>query len=412
MSDNRWRVYFKPFDDFGNYTDWVDVTDDVSLTSFGDIQQSLDNTDYDIGIYRTGSVQLRMMNLSGKYSDVGNLMSMFKYTRSNTLCKITWSMDETPALGGTAIAGYHHAFDPGTSDEFAIFTGLLNDDALTMDLKSQQVVFAVLGRESVLDQAVVPGTVAAGDLISAFIYKCLNQTQVSKVVGVDVSKIAVGTDVTIDDVTDLLNRSVSDALNDLLLLSNSILKVEDDYLVIAPRTPTIDVKQTFYGQASVLGPENVTDIQNIRTGLNRTFNYFSWKDNSTPVSDGVSISKYGLRAKAAFDYTYFTDPTKQAALMTGLLNEFSTPKQEFEILTPLTYDTAALNLLDRIAIDYPIPYVRSNFPLSICGQAICGEAKLPTGLWSFKLDTTSNFKPIGKNISIKNKMLTFNVRAI
>jgi hypothetical protein len=404
---NIWRVYIKPFDDTGAYTEWLEVTKDVIFSSLGSINTDLDNTDYDIGVYRVSNFKVTLNNLNGKYSDVGSEQTIFKYKRSDSLVRITWEIEETGPFVGIAESGSGYL-----SEEIDIFVGLLNDESLSMDLSKQEVSFMCLGRESVFQRQIVPfGTISNGDLISTVLYNILNQEAISELMTVDASNIACGIDVTIDSIASLQNKTVQEGLNKLLLASNSVLYIQDDSVFISPRVASDDVRFTFYGQGSPRGQENILDLKNIRNGLNRTFNYFTWKDTALYSSDLTSVDKYGVRKKE-LDFEFITTDVKRQSILDALSLEFKLPKQEFDLYTTLNYQSMAVDLLDRVSIDYPRVYLTGNNPLPICGIAICGEAILPRALWSFDISPIDGYKIIGKSLDIKNSLIKFRARLI
>lgn len=405
--DNSYRVYIKPFDDYGAYSSWIDVTKDVERDSLGSISSDLDNTEFDIGVYRNSSFRLTFKNEHGKYSDVGSPQTIFRYTRSNSLVKVTWAIH----ADGTKLG----MFKCGTrkiSPEMVIFTGLLSDEGTVMDLDAQKVSFTILGRESRLQKAIVPyASLANGQNLSTVIYNCLNQAEITDLLTVSPSNISLGLDQAIDDVSVLETKTVQEALADLLLAGNSVLYVEDDAIKVAPRTATAAVQFTFFGQASPLGVENVQSIKGIRNGLAKTFNYISWRDTNTVSQDATSVAKYGARKKEV-EFPFFTNGTKRQNILDALAAEFKNPKQEFELYSPITYKTLALGLLDRVAIDYPTVYYPQESPLPICGIAVCGEAVLPKVKWAFRLGTDQFFKIIGKSLDAKTSLFKFKLREI
>lgn len=152
MRAQAWKVYLQPFLDSGAYSGvWIDVTDDVELDSMNTIDQSLDNTDYNLGVYKTADFQITFRNDNGKYSDVGQPESIFKYTRTNTLFKLTWRGDSKPPTCGFSVAG-----EQGLCPEVTVLTGLINDSSLTMDLETNELQFDVLGLENVLSNLFPP----------------------------------------------------------------------------------------------------------------------------------------------------------------------------------------------------------------------------------------------------------------
>lgn len=407
MKVNKWRVYLNPFDDDGNYSGYVEITDEVDLSSISKIESNLDNTDYDIGIYRNSNISLKVSNRDGHFSDVGGTRTYFHYKRSDSLIKITWEVEEDGPFCGDAYTG-----SSWLSEETQMFVGLLNDESASMDVGDQYLTFSVLGRESLFQRCTVPASVTNADLISVAIYECLNQTIITDLLTVSQVNIVTDGDVVLDSVTDLANKTVKQALDELLFISNSVLYISGDTVYVSPRDATAAVQFHFYGQASNDGAENISDIKEIISGLRRTFNKIYWNGNATPTQDLDSVNKYGVRRKE-ISSTAITDSTKQNTLMAGILAEFKDPKMEFDLYTPLTYDTLALDLLDRIDIDYPTVYVPSGSGgLPICGVAVCGTAQLPGAYWQFEIDTTTNFKITGRSLDVKNSMFKFKCREI
>jgi hypothetical protein len=407
---NKWRIYLKPFDSDGNYTDWVEVTDDIILDSLGSVNSDIDNTEYDIGVNRFSNFNITFRNDSGKYSDVGEDKSIFRYKRSDSLLKITWEIENGGPYVGIATSGSGYL-----SEEIEIFQGLLNDESLKMDIKKQELTFTCLGREAIFQRTIVPfDTVDNGDLYSETLYKILNQSAITNLLTLDDANIDCGLDQTIDSIASLQNKTVQEGLNKLLLASNSVLYIENGTIFISPREPGVSVAFTFYGQGSQAGPENIVDLKNIQGGLNKTFNFFTWKDTALVSQDPSSVSKYGARKKeVSFEFT--TDETKQQNILDSLKDEFKNPQQEFNITTPLSYQSLAVNLLDRVAIDYPRVYVSTGKQIPICGVAICGDpetATLPKGLWAFTVSDDDGYKVLGKSIDMKNENITFRVRKI
>lgn len=406
--NHKWRVYINPFDDFGEYTGYVEVTEDVIFTSLGSINQDLDNTQYDIGVFRVSNFTMQLRNNHGLYSDVGEPETLFRYKRSNSLVKVTWEVEIDGPYTGLAESesGY-------LSEETTMFIGFINDESSTMDLKDAKLSFTCVGRESLFQRAIVPfGSINNGDLFSEVLYAILNQAEITDHLTVLQANITCDTDLTIDSIASLQNQTVQEGLNKLLLASNSVLYIQNDTIYVSPRTVGADLVFSFYGQGSSNGIENIIGISDIKSGLNRVFNFVTWADTALFSEDATSSTKYGIRKKEV-SFDFITDNTKRTSILDGLRDEFRNPKREFNIVTPLTYESLEVTLLDKVSIDYPTIYLPSpgiEFP--ICGVAICGESVLPRGLWAFSVLSTDEFKVIGKAIDINNAQLRFRVRMV
>lgn len=404
---NKWRVYIKPFDDLGNYLDWVEVSQDVIWGQIGSINSDLDNTDYNIGVYRFSNFNVTLRNDHARYSDVTYPDSIFRYKRGGSLMKITWEIEpEGPFVGiASSESGY-------LSEEVEIFQGLINDDSLSMDLSKQTIQFTLMGRDYLFQTTIVPfTTVHNGDLYSQVIYEILNQSAITSLLTVSQANIVCGLDLAIDSIASLQNQTVQQGLNNLLLISNSVLYIENSTVYVSPRTPTANVIFNFYGQTSSNGSENIIDVQGIKNGMQRLFNYFTWKNTTLFSQSASSVTKYGAQKKE-ISADFVTDATKQQSILDELCGQFSVLKQEFSIIVPISYPALDTGLLSKVSIDYPIVYVSTGDPVPICGSAICGDIVLPKALSSFQISSTDYYSVIGVAVNPQNSTMTFKLREI
>ncbi len=402
MRTNSWRFYITPFLDSGEYGTEVEVTKDVVFNSLGTIQLSFDNSDYDIGILRNSNLSITMNNVLGAYSDVDVNESIFRYTRSNSKFRMTYRREENPNYAGMMVAG-----QTVLCTEVDVFVGLIDDNSAQTNLKDHLLPLSVLGYESLLDVAPVP-TLANGDSVATTLYKLLNQTTITDYLTVALVNITPDEDQTIDDISPYEASTAKEAISDLLLASNSVLYIKDLVVYVVPRTATVAVQKTFYGQAALDGIENIISIDSVRSGFAKVFNYLTWQDDPTIiVEDGSSVSRYNIKAKE-FAVGFFTNTTKIRTLLGAILDEFAIPKQEFVLATAVNYDTLALWFLDRVTVNYPL-MVNGT---CICGIAVCGEALLPTRLSNFYQDPPTDFKIIDIEINIKDSIIKFKLRKI
>ena len=166
--------------------------------------------------------------------------------------------------------GFFTCGNVALSDEVTIFEGLLDDRALKQGAEEQNLKFKVLGKEAILDETLVDFSVLSnGDTFEQIIFKLLDQDQISEVPTVDALNINCQTDIAVDDVTSLENKTVKEALALILQFSNSVLYVKEDVIYVSPRNASAGLKFTFYGQGSRVGVENILDIVDYRKGLNR-----------------------------------------------------------------------------------------------------------------------------------------------
>lgn len=402
------KVEIKPFDIDGNYTEFQDITSDVDLGSFSSISQQLDNSEYNVGVFRFSSFNIGVRNQNGKFSEAGETNSIFQFKRSDSILKVSWR-EKPEAYCGTAVTGV------SALGEFTeVFQGLLNDESAATSINVQNLSFAVLGLESIFSRVIVNfASLSAGDTFETIIETILNQTEITKVLTVDASNISVGVNVATDAIADFEDKTVKEALDDLLLLSNSVLYIENATVFVKPRTAGATVEKTFFGQSSSNGIEDALDIFDIRAGQNKMFNYWKWANTSVVVTDTDSINANGVRKKDELDYSYITNSTKQDNILDSLLAEFKDPKTELKILTPLTYETLALGFLDRVAIDYPPVAYGGEGDIPIYGLAVYGASFYPISQFSLTLDPDEDqFKIMGKKVDTKFGNITLSLRRI
>lgn len=403
----RIRVYIKPFDDAGNYVeDYSEITDDVVRDSVSAIRQTIDGRNpFDIGVYKNSSISLTVRNDHGKFSDVGEHGSIFRYKRADSLVKITWDIadHEFQAFGSV----------PGElqGEEVTVFEGLLNDDSSKTTAADQKMTFSVLGKESIFDRTLVPfASLSDGDLASSVILDCLNQTAITDLLTVDAGNITLDNDIQVDSVSAFENKTVKEALDELLLVTNSVLYLDGDTIKVVAREATPSVEFTFYGQGSENGRENITEITGDRTGISRLFNFITWRGTSLKSENSTTIIKYGYRKKE-IETDAITDNTRRQAALDAIKAEFGDLKREFELTTPLTYDVLELALLARVSIDYP-PLLVSTADLPYYEFAEYEVAQYPKELLGFSVLSVDNFKIIGREINLLKGEVKFMMRKI
>lgn len=409
MASGSYRAYIKPFNDDGSYADYIDVSNDVDFENVGSIKTDFDSNEYGVGTYKTSSFPIAMKNNDGKYSDIDASNSIFRFKRGGSLFKLTWRFGEDDFQAGIGVA------DSGQplSEEVDLFIGILNDESARFDVASQRIQFQILGRESIFQKAIVPfSSISNGDLLSEVIYACLNQAAITELLTVDQGNIVCGIDAAIDSIAPLENKTVEDSIKLLLENSNSVLYIDGDTLKVCARTPTAEVQYNFYGQGSVSGIENVDAVSNESNGLSRTFNFWTYEESSVTSEDSASILQYGYR-RAERSSDFLTDPSKLSALLDSFRDEFSQPRQEFELLTRLNYSTLALKLLDRISVDYPyLPVEDPNANLPLWGHAEYGVALAGMIVQAFFVLPDDHYKIIGKTVDVKNQKVKLRLRLI
>lgn len=407
---SKLHVYIKPFDANGVYVpDFIEVTNDVSQDGLGTLNQQLDNTAFDIGIFRNSFGKLKLRNDHGFYSEVGNTNSIFNHTRSNSLLRITWEPGDGPLICGFFKAGVETIL----SEEIEIFTGFLNDRGTKSDISDQLITFDMLGKAAIFGQTRVPfASLSAGDLTSLTLFKLLNQTKITDLLIVDAANISVSIDSTIDTKASMDGELVLEALKRLLGPANAVLYIKNDTVFISPRTPTVSSQFTFFGHGSANGIENIISIKSIRSGVQRVLNYVRWQNTNLVAEDTGSTTKYGIFEKS-ISSSFFTNSTKRNNSIGSIRDEFSDPKQEFELVVPLNVDTLPLFLLDKITIDYPaILYPDESDSLPVYNIAQYDIARYPLAETALEISTAETYKIMSRKLNFKQEMIEYSMRQI
>jgi hypothetical protein len=412
---SRTHIYIQPFDNLGVYTGtYIEVSDDVSLGGLGAIKRQIDNTEFDVGILRFSNLSLKLRNDHGKYNDAGDATSIFGFERSDSIVKITWEAGDHPLFAGFFDAG---AGDAILSEEVDVFFGLLNDDSSQSDIKDQTISFQVLGPESKFKKEVDTTTpITNGTLFSAALTTLIAASSVSTLPFITGSSVTCGSDQTIDDVTSFSNKSYETLIGELLLASNSVLIIGlDGVVTVKPRTETVAVQYSFYGQASNIGIENIVDISNFKAGIQRVINYITWDGVTGAISDATSIARHGKRQKS-FSLDFVTNATKRNNIRNSYLTEFAAAKREMVLSVLLRGINIDIDLLDKIDIDFPpiiIPSDETGF--AIYGIAIYGVDRYPeTGqnefVYALDLDQTTKWKVMGITLDFKDDTIDLILR--
>ena len=332
---DNYRILFTPLIGINQYGAVVDVTQDVDITDFvknlGSIKKELDNGDYDIGIFTFGDMTLNMINHNRKFNDPHDPRSMFKFTRDK--CKVEIIFYEAD----------------GTN--FTRFKGLINEDATRLNFTSGIIRFKVLSLDSIFRQVeVAPGAIVDGDSFSIAIKKILNVPAITNTLTYSAGNINVDYDGNIDVGEEFSAVRVKDALDDLLLASNSILFVDNsDVLHVKARAESA-TQFNLYGHGDLYGRENILKIKDFNSGLHRTFSAVSV--NTTTIStDDNWIVEYGFRKKD-LSFPFITTLATEEDIADNVLLAFKIPKMELKI--EVSNDAVRnIELLDVVKVDYP-----------------------------------------------------------
>jgi len=372
----NYQVFITPRNGQLTYGDEIEITDFVLENSISPIRVGIDSTDYDIGIFFFDDVQLTMANIDGYFNDDQDYRSIFPYGRDKAKCRVVYRDSKN--------------IDDGT----IVFNGLVADEATRIDAQKDEIQFRVLSKYSILkDVNVSGGTITDGMLASSAFYSILNVPKITAVLNVDALNINPANDIVIDVGSEISSKSVKDALNQLLLATNSVILVDDDdNILIQSRNETNDrpVLELF-GPFDLKRRENIIDIKNYNTGKQRMFTAVQVND-AQEVNNG-HIDYYGYKQKT-IDMPFITDQTTERLIASELLAEFKTPKIELEVTVP-TSIARGYKPLDRVSIDHPLRIIPVDGTfLPIVDEAVIGDdlTPIPKTTGSISIEPQMGFK--------------------
>ncbi len=413
------QFYFsiKPFgNDAGTVyaDDFIDVTPDVIFNGIGGIDATLDNNDFEVGVFKHKNFNLKLLNFHGKYSEIGTTTTIFRHARGNSIVKVEWEINPEPRP-----LGFFPAGEFMLSPRQTVGTFLLKEDTLAGRAQENNVKFTCLAFTTLFDGVVVPfggagGDVQDGDLFSVAIFKILNQTHITDLLTVTQANIVTATDVTIDDKTlgDLENKTGTQALKKILKYANSVLTIVNDTVFVSNRDPSADVKFTFRGVGSVNGTENIIDIAKDRSGRHRIINFAKVKDSSIFAQDGNSIDDFEVR-DIEIDLAFITGGAKQQSAVNAIVAEFANPKRELVLITPLNYDILDLNFLDRVKIDLPPRLLqRDGADLPFYEVAEYEIAEYPDEILDIEISILAEFKITAIRLDPRKEIMALELRRI
>jgi hypothetical protein len=397
-SQLQYQVLITPLISKNAYGDEIDVTQDIDISEFvsekgiGKIKTQIDNGDYEFGIFTFSDIKLTLINYDGRFNDESDPISIFPYRRD--LAKVTVNFIDTD--GTTTIS----------------FDGLVNDEGTRQDYNKGLVKLKVLSRSSIFKKTKVPaGIITNGTLFSDAIKNILNITDITSVLTYDASKINVGLDLEIDDGSKFDNRTVKDALNDLLVVSSSILYVDStNTMIVSNRTEdTSTPLHNFFGGNDIFGRENILSLKKFNNGLHRMFN--SLVINGTITEDLISVNRLGIRQKS-LSFDFITDSTKYLPIGNAILDDFKNQRPEMEIMVR-TENADTIKLLDLVTVDVTSVSKPAEgmdyFPLY--GISEYGSDNYPLVVSPLPIRSNDLFKVIGIFEDPKNFTTTLKLRA-
>lgn len=388
-------VYLKRRFPDGTYeSSWFDISRYVLSTGLDSISYALDSGDFDVGVFSVSNVKLIFDNRNGRFNDYEDSRSLWGALNTRHLSKIK------------IVAGYLDT-DRQTKIDEMCFEGLIDERSFSVDVKNDTVSCTVLSREYAFQTVnFTGGTVGTGSLASEVLYIILNRPEITSHMTLLETNINPSLDVVIDNPNVWAGSKLNDVLNEIMLITNSILYIDKDgYLIVRDRAHSRRVAFEFFNNSETGNPDNIYSISSFNSGRQRVKNYISWGSGTDAIvsqSEDEHLERYGISKKSVSSDAITNTNTIQT-IVNGFLDEWQFPKQELEIETD--YLANEIGFFDLVTIDYKPQFTRKT-DMPICGIAVCGLDKVTDYSSGFKIDSTKGFKVL----SIEHSLSDFKTR--
>lgn len=310
-----YEVLLRPLVSENTYGDSVGLADlnveDITV-SVGNIKESIDNGDFDFGVYTLDSINIRCMNINGELSLPLDGRSIFNYSRDKTI----------------VFVNYYNGYEETAT---TTFVGIIDDRATRENFTTGELTFKVLALGSIFTRLNVPyGLIAKNDKISTAIKKIMGVSEVASILDYDSSDASFYSDYPIDDPTQIQNLRMIDAITQLLIASNSTLLIDKNTqsVIIRPRGYSEGAIVNLYGSNNFFNQQNIISIKNFNNGLHRTFN--AVRINSRYYQDITSVRLFGNNTKE-IQLNFITNRETIEAIAVDILSVFRSPKIEVEV---------------------------------------------------------------------------------
>ena len=337
----------------------VDLTDRVK--EIGKISQTIDAADFLVGVTSLDAVRITLL-----------------------------SPDEVVSTDGIFTNGFARSRVSIYLDENLLFVGTISDEG--SKFTDNTASFLCLTPAAELKNTTLESfNLSEGQQCSAIIGSILRSRPFRGVFGnLD---IRPDIDFIVDAPGSLLGQSTLDALNELLVLSNSFLSIDTERNVkVSSRLDATEVSAVLYGPYDEgKRTPSILKLADYNSGAHRTINRVTIGEDESKVvmEDNAFINEFGLKEKNLESEVVTVFREKQRIAL-NILESFKTPKVEFKVVVP-TEEILAINLGDVINVDYRKRLrahegIRPRFGIDRYGHGIyCGDSGI------IRIDPTVNF---------------------
>ena len=392
MAIEQYKVEITPLEKDNTYaSEAIDVTEYTRLDGVTDIIEQVDDGDFDLGVFTLDSVKLRMINFSGKFSDVNSASSIFPFRRDLAKVVITFLDDD------------------GNPD--AQFRGFIDDTLTREDFDNAEVALTVISKSGLFNKiAVLGGSVSNNMTIKEALTEILDRPQVTNYLNYDIANMNPALNIEVNAGAEFDNITYRDALNTLMRISGSVLLVDSsDNIIVRDRTRNNNTPHKFYNEGDPLGRVNINRLAQFNTGVQRAFNFY--KIDNIFAKDDNLIAENGLRQKDLSLNNIITNVDTRQVIVNYYLDNFAVPKTELQIQmeTDIAKD---VEILDTCTLDYlPIVKMERNKVMPLV-DVVEVPFDLPQVLNKRYISSNIGFKVIAKQVNIGSHTTTLKLREI
>ncbi|MEM0951936.1 MAG: hypothetical protein AAGI66_07320 [Cyanobacteria bacterium P01_H01_bin.74] len=365
------RVYLAPRTVNNTYDIFIDISNYVIEGKLGKYKRSIDSDPFSIGFYEESNIKLSFDNADQLFSSGRGYFENKIVDRSKI----------------RVVAGYYDIHNIKNVEFENTFEGIIEDRSTTLDDATDTINFTILSYSGVIGKLVTdPGAVTNGQDFKTALWNLLNRNEVKSLLTLDSRNINPNINLTIDDATFFVGKQLKTALNALLLASNSVLKIENNTLYIADRSPSLSVRFQFFGSRNLV---NIYKLENYTNGLSRSITRVAI-NTKIFESDNAIINQFGANLKS-YELNFITDDTAIKSIGESILEEFAYPKPELNLTTDFIGNE--IQLLDLVTIDYQGTLLDKN--PALYGQARYAFSQFVKRSGAIRIDGLTGFKVLG-----------------
>lgn len=400
------KVFITPRIGEETYGAEVEVTNRIFEVGIGKFGESADSQNYGVGILSFGDLELKATNSDGFFNLETDWRSMFNFSRDLAKARVefitaTVTRDDDGSITSSSIVTQ------------IVFKGFLSDEATREDPIKETIRLKILSRDSVLKRQLIPfGLIPDGFNSTDAFKRIFNRPAISKFINFDPANIVPAISFTIDVGNTFDNITILDAVKDLLLATDSILKIDsNDDLFIKSRDAdnTISTLELF-AHTDLHGRGNIIQAGKHNNGRQRLFT--SIKINDTISENKGFIKEFGFREKS-FSLDFITNAITEKAISDRLVQSFRLLREELEI-TISTVLGQNVELLQPVKIHWPLQIINDDLTKFIpyVGQLVVGDSEepLPREQGNLRIDSNKKFKIMEIKHNPKNLTTKIKVR--